>query len=80
MPNYSSAKIVKKGQFFSKDYQNTQKRNEKKAIDRNNNSRFQWKFFNKEQEQTDIFRKVFHREVICRVCETQRSARLAFGS
>ena len=56
MPNYSSAKIVKKGQFFQKDYQNTQKkRNEKKAIDRNNNSRLQWKFFNKEQEQTDIF-------------------------
>ena len=56
MPNYSSAKIVKKRQFFPKDYQNThKKRNEKKAIDRNNNSRFQWKFFNKEQEQTDIF-------------------------
>ena len=30
MPNYSSAKIVKKGQFFPKDYQNTHKKEMKK--------------------------------------------------
>ena len=55
MPDYSSAKIVKKGQFFPKDYQNTRKRNEKRPSTEIIISRFQWKFFNKEQEQTDIF-------------------------